>query len=184
MALTYAILSVLTDRSQSKDDVIKYFESSIGFFWKASYQQIYAEMAKLEHQGWIYSPDCQQYRLSAVGKQELTNWITAPCEPLSIRDNLLIKLLIDSSTNLAFIQQELIQHQQLHFEKLLVYHTIKERSFPELQERAVVKVFPSLTLQSGILQEQEWIDWCDELLSLVAILTARTTKQILVGNLN
>ncbi len=33
MALTYAILSVLADRSQSKDDVIKYFESSIGFLW-------------------------------------------------------------------------------------------------------------------------------------------------------
>ena len=184
MALTYAILSVLADRPQSKDDIIKYFESSIGFFWKASRQQIDGEIAKLEHQGWIDSPDCQLYLLNAVGKQELTKWITAPCEPLSMRDDLLTKLLIDSSTNLAFIQQELIQHQQLHFEKLLVYHTIKEKSFPELQERSVVKVFPSLTLQSGILHEQEWIDWCDESLSLVAILTARTTNQTLVCSLN
>jgi DNA-binding PadR family transcriptional regulator len=184
MALTYAILSVLTDRLQPKDDIIKYFESSIGFFWKASQQQIDEEIAKLEHQGWIYSPDCQLYRLSAVGKQELTNWITAPCEQLSICDDLLIELLIDSSTNLSVIQQDLIQHQQFHFEKLLVYNTIKERSFPELQERSVVTVFPSLTLQSGILHEQEWIDWCDESLSLVAILIAMTTKQILVCNLN
>jgi DNA-binding PadR family transcriptional regulator len=184
MALTYAILSVLADRLQHKDNIIKYFESSIGFFWKASRKQIDEEIAKLEYQGWIYSPDCQQYRLNPVGKQELIKWITVPCKPLSIRDDLLIKLLIHSSTNLAVIQQELIQHQQLHFEKLLVYHTIKEQNFPELQERSVVKVFPSLTLQSGILHEQEWVDWCDDSLSLVAILTAMTTKQILVCNRN
>ncbi len=184
MALTYAILSVLADRPQPKDEIIKYFESSIGFFWKASHQQIDEEIAKLECQGWINSPDGQRYRLNAVGKQELTNWITAPCKTLSIRDNLLVKLLINSSTNLSAIQQKLIQHQQLHFEKLLVYHTIKEQSFPELQERSPVKVFPSLTLQSGIIHEQEWVDWCDESLSLVAILIARTTKQTLVCNLN
>lgn len=109
MALTYAILAVLADRPQTKAEIIKYFESSIGIFWKASHQQIDEEIAKLDRQGWIYSPDCQQYLLKAVGKQELIKWITVPCDPLSIRDDLLTRLLIDSSTNLSVIQQELIQ---------------------------------------------------------------------------
>ena len=184
MALTHAILAVLADRPQTKAEIIKYFESSIGIFWKARDRQIDEELAQLEDREWIDSSDCQRYRLNAVGKQELIESIAAPSESVSIRDDLLIKLLIDSSTNLLAIRQELIQHQRLHFEKLLVYHTIKEYSFPELQKRSPVKVLPSLTPQSGILYEQEWIDWCDDSLSLVTILIARTTKQMLAGNLN
>ena len=176
MALTYAILSVLADRPQRKDEIIKYFESSIGFFWKASHKQIYEKIAKLERQGWIDSPDRQGYRLNAVGKQE-SKWITEPCEPLSIQDDLLIKLLESDLTNLSDIRQELVRHQQLHLEKLLAHHIIEEQSFPDAQELPVVKAFPYLTLRRGILYEQEWIDWIDELLSLLAMLEERTTKQ-------
>ncbi len=184
MALTYAILSVLADRPQTKAEIIKYFEKSVGFFWKASHQQIYAEMANLERQGWINSPDRQRYRLNAIGKQELNKWITEPCEPLSIQDDLLIKVMASGVTNLTFIRQELIRHRQLHLEKLLAYHIIQEQSFPNSQVIPAAKVFPYLTLRRGMRYEQEWIDWCQESLSLLATPTDRTTNQILSCHLN
>jgi DNA-binding PadR family transcriptional regulator len=185
MALTYAILAVLTDRVQSKDDVIKYFENSIGYFWKASHQQIYAEMAQLEQQGWIDVDwhNFKLYRLNAVGKQKLIEWINEPLKALSLQDNLLIEVQVDSFINLSEIKQELVQEQKLHMAKFLTYHIIQEQCFSD-QQQITTKVFSYLTVQRGIRYEQEYIDWYNEWISLLTKLCDRTAKQKLSYDLN
>ncbi len=186
MALTYAILSVLADRPQSKNDIIKYFENSLGFFWKASHQQIYAELETLERQGWINvdrNPQ-QRYRLNPLGRRQLTEWINKSCELRQIQDDFLVKLLADSSTNLSVIQQKLTRCQQRHLEKLLLYQIIEEQCFSNSQQRSTTKIFSCLTLQQSICHEQEWIEWCYESISTLKILQNRANQQKLIYDFN
>jgi DNA-binding PadR family transcriptional regulator len=175
MALAHAIMSVLTDKPQSGYELTKYFEQSIGFFWKASHQQIYRELTKLTDQGWIEAeeiaqtgrPDKKLYRLSALGQQQLTQWIATPCEVMTIKDDLLIKVFVGNLVDPSVIQQELARHQQLHREKLMSYQNIEQQYFSDPTQLPTQDLFPYMTLRRGIRHEQEWIDWCAESLELI-----------------
>ena len=47
MALADAILVCLTERPMTGYELAKTFDSSMGFFWRASHQQIYRELQQL-----------------------------------------------------------------------------------------------------------------------------------------
>ena len=61
MALAEAILVCLTERPMSGYDLAKNFDASIGFFWRASHQQIYRELGRLREKGYVVSQDCLLY---------------------------------------------------------------------------------------------------------------------------
>ncbi len=175
MALAHAILAVLVHQPRSGYDLTKHFERSIGFFWNASHQQIYRELAKLEVQNWIAAeaiaqegrPDKKLYHLTPLGQQHLTQWITEPCEAVAMKDDLLVKVFVGSLVSASAIAKELARHRQLHSEKLATYKTIQQEYFQAPQQLSGVDLFPYLTLRRGIRHEQEWIDWCNEALELI-----------------
>ena len=60
MALAEAILVCLTDRPMSGYDLAKTFDASIGFFWRASHQQIYRELGRLREKEYVESQEITQ----------------------------------------------------------------------------------------------------------------------------
>lgn len=62
MALAHTTLAMLLDCLQS---IRKRFEGSVGFFWQASFQQIYRELGKLEEKVLVLS--------KAIGPTALDN---------------------------------------------------------------------------------------------------------------
>ena len=104
MSLTYAIVSVLVSAPSSGYDLAKRFnpsvEGSVGFFWSASFQQIYRELNRLEEKEWLQAESVQQenrpdkriYTVTALGKQQLCQWIAESEEMAPIKDDLLVKL--------------------------------------------------------------------------------------------
>lgn len=48
MALEHAILVSLAERSASGYDLARRFDASIGHFWRASHQQIYKVLGRME----------------------------------------------------------------------------------------------------------------------------------------
>jgi DNA-binding PadR family transcriptional regulator len=175
MALAQAIMAALVNCPQSGYDLTKYFERSIGFFWKASHQQIYRELTKLEEQGWIEAeeiaqvgrPDKKLYRLNEIGQKHLIQWLTEPCDAVTIKDDLLVKVYVGHLLPIAVIQQELTRHRQIHLEKLAIYQNIEQQHFPKPHQLPAKDLFPYLTLRRGIRQEQEWIAWCEESLAFL-----------------
>lgn len=51
MSLPHVILTVLSHHDATGYDITKEFSSAIGYFWKASHQQVYRELNKLADQG-------------------------------------------------------------------------------------------------------------------------------------
>ena len=60
MALSEAILVCLTEKPMSGYDLAKSFDASVGFFWRASHQQIYRELAKLREKKLVQSQEISQ----------------------------------------------------------------------------------------------------------------------------
>jgi DNA-binding PadR family transcriptional regulator len=55
MSLAHAVLTSLLEKASSGYDLARRFDKSIGYFWHATHQQIYRELARMEAAGWIAS---------------------------------------------------------------------------------------------------------------------------------
>ncbi|MEH2331215.1 PadR family transcriptional regulator [Nostoc sp.] len=177
MALAHAILAALVEASCSGYDLAKRFDGSVGFFWSASHQQIYRELSKLEDQRWISSesilqagrPDKRLYSVTDLGEQHLQEWIAQPCEPTSIKDDLLVKIFAGHIVPKQIILAELEHHQKAHLKKLSTYKELEQRYFQNPQEQELLEPgkFQYLTLLNGISYETHWLAWCNQVMELV-----------------
>lgn len=183
MALSHTILAVLANSPCSGYDISKRFEEGVSCFWKASQQQIYRELGKMEKQGLAHpeiipqdgKPDKKIYHITPEGKTELLRWFGEPSEPTPIREDLLVKVLAGPHVPIEMLRQEVLSRRQLHEQKLKHYRE-KEQLFltlpqtEDLSERPICLQgeFRYLTLRRGIRYEQNWIEWCDEVLAFLS----------------
>jgi DNA-binding PadR family transcriptional regulator len=177
MALAHAILATLMDYPCSGYDLRKRFERSVGFFWQASFQQIYRELGKLEEQGLVESeaiaqqgrPDKKVFAVTASGEAFLQKWIQTPCEMSPVRDELLVKMFAGFIVPKEKILMELKEHQSLHQERLAVYQQIQHNAFANPDNLSEKELFRYLSLCNGIQFEIGWLAWCEQAISAISL---------------
>lgn len=179
MSLTYAILSALISDPNSGYDLAKRFnasvEGSVGFFWNASFQQIYRELNRLEEKEWLQAESVQQenrpdkriYTVTVLGKQQLCEWIAESEEMAPIKDELLVKLYAGHLVSRQTIVSKLAMHYQQHQQRLAIYQDIKRQHFKNPQTLSKTLKFQYMTLLRGIHYEIGWLAWCDEIMPLL-----------------
>jgi DNA-binding PadR family transcriptional regulator len=165
MALSEAILVCLTERPMSGYDLAKNFDASIGFFWRASHQQIYRELGKLREKGYVKSEEIDQvgkpnrivHTITKSGRQALLAWSTKPSKQPSIKDELLVKFYGMDGVNIpAFIEQLSLRLEQ-HQTKLSKYMRIKSRHYDN-KELSLNQKGKLIALEIGIEQEKQNIE--------------------------
>jgi DNA-binding PadR family transcriptional regulator len=177
MALAQAILATLLDCPCSGYDLRKRFQSSVGFFWQASFQQIYRELDRLEAQGLVQSqaiaqrgrPDKKVFAVTAVGEASLQDWVERPCGMAPVRDEVLVKLFAGFVVPRETILLELKRHQTLHQERLAVYRQIEQTTFANPEQLPEKQLFRYLTLCNGIQYEIGWLAWCEGAIAQLAV---------------
>lgn len=175
MSLAHAILASLIESPCSGYDLAKRFDGSVGFFWQASHQQIYRELSKLDKLGWITSeiitqegrPDKKVYSITQKGTLGLQEWITKPCEPMPVKDDLLVKIFSGYIVSEDTIFQELEHHRKAHIQRLSTYKDLEQKYFQNPQQLSRVAKFQYLTLKRGIGYETQWLAWCDQVIELL-----------------
>ncbi len=172
MALAHAILALLLDCPFTGYDLTKTFSGSIGSFWKATHQQIYRELAKLEEQAWVTvetipqvgRPDRKLYSITELGQQEFVAWANQPCEVSTVKEEILVKVFAGAIVGIEPICHEIHRHRQIHAATLANYRQIEQQFFADRDRLSSEQTFPYLTLRRGIRYEIDWIEWCDEAL--------------------
>ena len=176
MALAHTILATLSNEPGSGYDLSKQFAESSGCCWRASQQQIYRELAKLEEQRLITAetipqegrPDKKLYHITELGRQKLQAWIAQPSEPTAIREDLLVKVLAGHLVPLSVILKELERRRQIHLQQLSRYQDLAEQRCQNLRELPLEQKCSCLTLRRGIRYETDWVGWCDEAIELLS----------------
>jgi DNA-binding PadR family transcriptional regulator len=170
MALSHAILAVLTNQPCSGYDLAKQFDGSVGFFWHATHQQIYRELTKLEQQGLIDlevmrqdgKPDRKCYSINAAGQTLLQAWICQPAALEPAKEELLVKLFVGHLVPTADLINLLTTQRSLHAENLATYETIAAQFFANPDALSLEERCQYLTLRAGIHHETGWLEWFDE----------------------
>lgn len=172
MALEHAILVSLAERSASGYELARRFDASIGNFWKASHQQIYKVLGRMESDKLVESelvaqdsrPDKKVYAITGEGRDELAAFTTTPTGPEVLRSDLAVKLRAlpfgDRDAVIASVRQRLADHAA----KLADYEASSARFYPDPSAIPDEQLGAWLVLRGGIRAEQGGIEWCEEIL--------------------
>ena len=158
-------------------ELTKSFDTSLGFFWKASHQQIYKALRDLEKQGLLDSEDVPQagkpdkvvYGLTAAGREALATWVmTSESRVREAKDDLFVKLYNLSAANSEHIRREIARRASDTRERLTLYRRIRERHYAgpaalPLRRRGIY-----LALLAGIRHCEMYLDWVAEAESVLA----------------
>ncbi|WP_321817722.1 MULTISPECIES: PadR family transcriptional regulator [unclassified Paraburkholderia] len=173
MSLPHALLTALVERSCSGSELAARFDRSIGYFWHATHQQIYRELARMEEAGLIESlPEentrgrKRAYRVLPAGRAQLKDWIAQEDEPAALRDEFMVRLRAEAAVGPTGLDREIQRRIGLHEAKLALYREIEERDFPaEPEDRETA--LHHLVLQAGVRYEENWLELLKE--ALVAL---------------
>ncbi len=173
MSLPHALLTSLLERRSTGSDLTRRFDSSIGFFWRATHQQIYRELGRMERSGWVAAsgdPDNARrrvYRVLPAGEEELVRWAREPSPAPALRDALFVRLRAEATIGPLGLGETVRGRLAGHEAALAAYRLIEARDFGE--ERLITREarVQHLILQAGIDHERRSARWCREALDLL-----------------
>ncbi len=176
MSLKHAVLALLEAEEGSGYDLLKRFQARLGYFWNASHQQIYQQLKKMHSEGLIDCelepqtdrPNRKVYSVTEMGHQALLEWLESAVKPSKINDALLVKLYAGKLIDPTILLQEIREHRQIHQSMLDTFLGIEAEyhASPKKEQRQLQ--LPFLTLRRGILGEQSWLAWADEVEAALA----------------
>lgn len=177
MALSHSILATLVGRGKpcSGYDLAKEFNSSVGFYWKTTHQQIYRELARLENEKLVTSelikqkdrPDKKIYCVTESGRTYLIKWIVQPSEPTPIKEDILVKMFVGFLVPKEVLLEEVEQLKSLHEEKLRIYREYEKKYFYDVRSLPEKGKYRYLNLRSGISYETARVTWCEEAIAFI-----------------
>lgn len=174
MSLPHALLVSLLEKSSAGYELARRFDQSIGYFWRASHQQIYRELARMEQAGWIRSvADATSktrkrwYFVEELGVQELKRWVATHEDPALFRDAFFIRMRADAKIGSLQLNHELkarIAHHQL---KLQTFAAIEQRDFLNKPLKTRALEIQHMILKGGMLYEENMLKWSEEMLAVI-----------------
>lgn len=170
MSLRHAILVLLDEHEASGYDLAREFAQGIGHVWNATHQQIYLELGRLRDDGFVDfrhvsqagRPDKKLYRITDAGYEELRAWMNEPAPKPRLRDALMIKIAGGHLADKTLLLEELRAQMDDHRETMATFRRMEaayNRLPPEARER---KLFEWLALRRGLLDEESWMTWAQE----------------------
>lgn len=185
MALRHAVLAAMLDGGFSGYQLAKIFDVGVSNFWYASPQQLYTELAKLEKAGMIAGeqviqldrPNKRIFTVTEAGRDELAAFAATASKPLSMRDDLMVKVQAVDQLDPAPVLAQLGERAVEASAKLALFERGMRGLRGDLAEeeflRTSPRIGPYLTYLAGCRLEREMRDWC---LATAALLRSRTTS--------
>ena len=162
------ILGLLSHEELTGYEIKKRMDTTLKYFWGASYGSIYPTLSGLVERGlatkrageenarnkWIYA-------ITAQGRDYLARWLTIPAQRDEVRYETLLKLFFGSE---AGPQQALTHIRSFHkkIEKDLPYLLCSEQILKEHREIDPAHEYYLLTVQFGIRTYSSYLEWCKE----------------------
>lgn len=175
MSIQHALLVSLLEQPSTGYQLANRFDRSIGYFWQATHQQIYRELGRMAKSGWVRADsddggDRRQrkvYHVLPAGRAELIRWAKEPDPSSNNGQTLLIKLRADAVIGPLDLEGQLREFVEQHQARLDVYRDIERRDFSS-QAMTHAQRLQYVVLRRGIMLEESWIEWAEEVLPLLS----------------
>jgi DNA-binding PadR family transcriptional regulator len=170
MALREVILTVLARGEMTGYEITKDFEAVYVHFWRASHQQVYRELARLNKDARVTvkvvaqegRPDKKVYAITKRGLDELKRWIVAPTEPPHPQYDLLVKLLGSHVVDRPAFHRELERIRARAHEWMNELRAMRRECLRGRADWSEHDQILYLTLRRGLLLGQAQLRWLGE----------------------
>lgn len=174
MSLPHALLTSLLEKPSSGYELARRFDKSIAYFWHATHQQIYRELARMEERGWVRSIEVdggragkRQFQVLAQGEAELRRWAANASAPSEMRDDMMLRLRADAAIGPLGLFEDMQTRLEWHQQRLQAYRAIEQRDFSASNLPRETRL-RYLILKAGIAFEEGRVAWTQEALALLA----------------
>ncbi len=167
--LKYVLLAGIHDEPRSGYELTKWLQIVGQHCWAVEHSSVYPALRELEEDGLIASerspgtrgPERSIYSMTAAGLEKLTAWVAGDSPRPVIKDEQTLRVLcfdlLPRKTALRQIREVRASHQaQLEF--FLARQAVLTRR----------QLGPLLVTRRGVLAEQAYIAWCDEVAAAIA----------------
>jgi PadR family transcriptional regulator AphA len=183
MSLRHVMLTLLCREPATGYEITQEFDAVAGFFWKASHQQIYRELAQMADAGLVEfqaiaqdgKPDKKLYTVTPEGRQELQAWFRQPLPLPRASDPLMVKFFGGDLGGIAALREQLAATRADHQARLDSLQQVERVFYAEpVAEMPTWKACIYLSLQNGLARERAWLDWAAMSDTVLRDLEART----------
>ena len=179
----YAVLGLLNLEPRTGYDIKQFVGSTMSHFWNESYRWVYTTLEQLEADGMATARaegrgerERVVYRITRKGQKALAGWLAQPPAPLKVRDELLLKLLLNQAGPAKAGAMHVTQHQ----ERMLQRHqelADLERELPTMELGALKRDNVALTLDLSRRVTAAHLKWCEETLKQLKTAPRRSRKK-------
>jgi DNA-binding PadR family transcriptional regulator len=162
------ILGLLQHESMTGYEIKRRIDSTLHFFWSASFGSIYPALNSLEKEGFVTKKnltECSRekfiYTCTDSGKERLRNWLSRPAGKDELRYETLLKLFFSAGTG----KETAVRHIDRFESKIRQSLPYLEKSVEELRairEQSDDHVYYMLTALFGVMTYRTYLDWCEE----------------------
>jgi DNA-binding PadR family transcriptional regulator len=165
MSLPHALLTALVEKPSSGSELASRFDRSMSYYWYATHQQIYRELARLERQAWVSSAPVgsargrkRMYKVLPAGRRELKRWAGSSEDPQPLREPLMLRLRAEAVVGPTALRDDLARQLEIHRGRVQTYRQFEQRDFGNRRLSREDRI-RYLTLKAGIMLEEFWTDW-------------------------
>ena len=167
--LKNVLLAGIHNEPRSGYELTKWLQIVGQHCWSVEHSSVYPALRELEKEGFIQSerapgtrgPERSIYRTTEAGLERLRTWVAGGSPRPTIKDEQILRVLcfdlLPRETALQQIREVRAEHQtQLEF------FLARQAVLTEQQ------LGPMLVTRRGVLAEQAYIAWCDEVADMIA----------------
>jgi len=167
--LREVILTVLAHRPMTGYEIARNFDQVLSHFWRASHQQIYRELARMNGDGYVVfravaqsgKPEKKLYSLTRTGRAVLKKWVATPTDLPRPQNDLLVKLLAGLMVNTPALEKEIARVQIGTETYLKQLRSMHEQCFGQPMETGYDRAL-YLALRRGLLMVEAQASWLRE----------------------
>jgi DNA-binding PadR family transcriptional regulator len=172
VSIRHALLALLSEGPKYGLQLREEFEARTGDVWPLNVGQVYTTLQRLERDGLVESDDDAEsgpqkdFRITAVGAQELASWLhTPPDLAAPPRDELVIKVLIAVRLPGVDVHEVIQSHRRYLVELMQQWTRLKEEEGDMDLSLALVVDAELYRLDSVV----QWLDTADGRLRRAAV---------------
>lgn len=162
------ILGLLSHEDLTGYEIKKRMDTSLKYFWGASYGSIYPALSDLVKRGLASKRDGSEnnrnkiiYSITEEGRSYLKEWLLAPAERDELRYETLLKLFFGNEAGASQAVSH-IEAFEDKIEKELPYLLGAAENLRNIIEMDDTHKYYLLTVEFGIKTYQAYLEWCKE----------------------
>ncbi len=166
--LDCVILGLLSHEELTGYEIKKRMDTSLKYFWGASYGSIYPTLSGLVERGLAIKREDGDssrgkliYTITEAGHAYLEGWLTLPAEKDELRYETLLKLFFGSEAG----AEQTLSHIEAFREKIeqeLPYLLASEEILEKVKDMEAAHKYYLLTVRFGIRTYRAYLEWCEE----------------------